>query len=273
MPKTNKFQSIDWLFLLSDIVLVLIAFLYLGLIFFDIFWPLPFLTTDIIIKILTTGFSFLIIGVVLERRRRIDRIQKSLDDILSNFVFGAQYLENRDLVYGELEQLVRSSNESIMALGVRAEAESYFNEIYNAISTRGVIYHRILDGMDINCNLHKHLLELIKLDENVQIVWIPKEKYGNITITEHGCIIAFPAPYKYKLSGLKLPGEKISRMYTQYFMEIYKECIPIQTERSLETLCEDCRSEEITSLSDVKRVIIGELRSQLSTDQYDITDL
>jgi hypothetical protein len=181
----------------------------------------------------------MLVTVVIERAIRLDTIQATLDSILSKYMIGVQYLENLESVVSELERVARQADENIMALGARSTAPRYLEAIQDAVQRRKVIYYRLIDGTHIAHQLHEHLRIMLQ-SENVRIAWTPKEKFGNLTVTEDECIIAFPAPYRHKLSGLRLPGETNSRRWTQYFLEVFSQSQTISEEQSIEILCEKC---------------------------------
>jgi hypothetical protein len=255
----------DPLTLLSDIVLIGAALLSIGVTLLDFLGVLDqvkWLSERVGILTLLS-LSFLLVSIVIERKRRLDTIQNTLDNIIDTYILGAQYLDDSESVTTELERVVRQADEIVMALGARSRAVSYLKAIESAVSQRSVIYYRLLDSTDITHELHEHLQTLVHAP-NVHIAWTPKEKFGNLTVTEHECVIAFPAPYRNKLSGLRLPGDTNSRRYTQYFLEVFSEGLPIRTEHSIEILCERCGSNTAGNVEQIRRILGEELQALAS---------
>jgi hypothetical protein len=268
-------QSEDLLIKVNDIVLFSSAILSIGvslLDFLGVLDELPWLSERVTILILLS-VSFLIISVIIERKTRLDVIQGTLDNIIENYAFGVQYLPDAESVTSELDRIVRQADECIMALGAKSRAKNYLDSIEDAIENRDVVYHRLINGTYIPHELHEHLREILE-DSNVQISWTPREKFGNMTVTERGCILVFPAPYRNRFSGLRLPGETNSRKYTQYFLEVFSRGLPIRTERSIEILCEKCSPQTAGKSEQIRRVIEEELSSSFVEEQNRIhTDL
>ena len=73
--------------------------------------------------------SFLLISVVIERKTRLDVIQYTLDDIIKNYAFGAQYIQDAESVALELERIVRQADECVMAMGAKSRARGYLESI------------------------------------------------------------------------------------------------------------------------------------------------
>jgi hypothetical protein len=228
---------------------------------------LPWLSKRVEILILL-GLSFLLISLVLERKSRLDRIQNTLDNIVSTYVLGTQYLEDSRTVIGELERIARRADETIMSLGSKSSASGYLNAINEAIHQRDVIYYRLISGTHITHELHEHLRSVVHT-ANVQMAWTPKEKFGNLTVTEQECILVFPAPYQNQFSGLRLPGETNSRRYIQYFLEAFSKSFPVRTERSLEVMCEKCSPDTARDVEKIRKVISEEWQSFVSNQGGD----
>ena len=241
MTKAYRQTKADTATVVSDVVLIGSAILSVGVTLLDfvgVLDQIPWLSSRIGVLTLLS-LSFLLVSVVVERKSRLERIQNTLDSILSTYALGAQYLEDFESVMLELERAVRQANENIMALGARSRSPDYLNAIQDAVLRRHVTYYRLIDGPDVAHELHGHLRALIHVS-NVHTAWTPKEKFGNLTVTDQECIIAFPAPYRGKLSGLRLPGETNSRRYSLYFLEAFRGSLAVRTEHSIEAMCEEC---------------------------------
>jgi hypothetical protein len=262
MMRSNK--KIDWLAAANDGVLVgaaIISIMVTLLDFLGILDQVKWLSDRIAILTLLS-LSLLLLSVVVDRKSRLETIQATLDNIVATYSLGVQYLDNAEAVITELERTVRQAGESIMALGAKSTATGYLEAIEMAVSQRSIIYYRLLDRLDTTHELHEHLKKLIHTP-NVQIGWTPREKYGNLTVTEHECVIVFPAPYKNKFSGLRLPGQANSRRYIQHFLEAFSKGIPLRTERSIELLCEKCSCDITRKPDEMKRLLSEEFQAFL----------
>lgn len=252
----------DLLTFISDLVLIGAALISIGVTLLDFLGVLDEVKwlSERVATLTLLSLSFLLVSIVIERKRRLDTIQNTLDNIVTTYTLGVQYLDDAESVTTELERIVRQADETVMALGAKSRAVRYLKAIENAVAQRAIIYYRLLDGDDITHELHEHLQRLVKAP-NVQIAWTPKERFGHLTVTEHECVIVFPAPYRNKLSGLRLPGDMNSRRYTQYFLEAFSESLPIRTERSIEILCEKCGSTTAGNLDEIRRILGEELQA------------
>jgi hypothetical protein len=134
-------------------------------------------------KITLFVLGYLFISIAIERRKRLDYIQATLDAIVNNYSLGAQYLENREAVNEALGRAVRQADETIMAMGSRSTAVKYLKGIQEAVVDRKVRYYRLIEGPEITHELCEHLKALVE-SESTQIIWTPKEKFGNLTVTE-----------------------------------------------------------------------------------------
>jgi hypothetical protein len=251
----------DALAIVNDIVLIGSAIVAIGvslLDFLGVLDQIPWLVGRVPI-ITLLSLSFLLASAVIERRTRIDKIQETLDSIISSYTFGTQYLDDADTVISQLERITRRANESIMALGAKSRAKNYLSAIQEAVLQRRVIHYRLLDGDYIPHELHEHLKEIVHAP-NVQIAWTPREKFGNLLVTENESVMAFPAPYLDKFSGLWLPGQTNSRRYTQYFLEAFSKSLPVRTEKAIEVLCIQCSPATAGKLAGIKRVIEEEFK-------------
>ncbi len=249
---------------INDVVLVssaIIAILVTLLDFLGVLDQIDWLSERVEI-ITLLSISLLLISIVLERRTHLDRIQETLDSLISSYTFGAQYLEDAETVVMQMERVTRRANESIMALGSKSRAIDYLKTIEEAVKHRKVIHYRLLDGTYIRHELHDHLINVIA-EPNVNIAWTYREKFGNLVVTENECVLAFPAPYLNKFSGLWLPGESNSRRYTQYFLEVYSKCLAVRTNKSIEALCLECSPETAGKPVEIKRILEEELKSFL----------
>ncbi|HLO14009.1 MAG TPA: hypothetical protein VK206_04210 [Anaerolineales bacterium] len=215
--------------------------------------------SDFLPKLTLFVLGYLLISLAIERRKRFDTMQSTLDEVLHSYSVGAQYLEDMESVGTALEKLARSADECIMALGSRSQNSTYLANIENAVIGRNVLYYRLIDSSEITHELHIHLKKVI-VDANVQVAWTPKEKFGNLTVSDKDCVIAFPAPYKNQLSGLHLPGETNSRRYSQFFLEAFSKGITLKTEKGIEALCEKCSPNVSGNSTKVQEILIDELQ-------------
>ncbi len=204
--------------------------------------------------------SLLLVNAVVDRKIGINKIQDSLDNIISSYSLGGQYLDDARAVISQLERITRKADEIIMALGAKSRASNYLLSIKEAVFQRNVIHYRLIDGEYIPHSLHEHLIEIIK-SPNVHVAWTPKEKFGNLLLTENGCVIAFPAPYIEKFSGIWLPGEENSRRFAQYFLEVFSKSLPVSTEKAIEVLCMECSPSTAGNILEINRIIEQEIKT------------
>jgi hypothetical protein len=188
----NETHRRDAVTVVNDLVLFGSALLSAGVVLLDslgVLDQIPWLAERIPILALLS-ISFLLASAVIERRTRIEKIQQTLDNIVSSFAFGAQYLDDAAAVTTQLERITRQANESLMALGAKSSAVKYLNSIREAVTQRQVIHHRLLDGDYISHELHEHLGELVGAP-NVYLSWTPREKFGNFVVTENEAVYGF----------------------------------------------------------------------------------
>lgn len=257
----RKEKRIDFVALVSDVIMIGTALLLVGITLLDFVGLLDQLNwlSDRVQVLTLLSLSFLLLSTIIERRSRLDAIQRTLGLIIKNYTFGTRYLDDEKTVVPELERVVQEANETIMALGAKSRASDYLRKIEEAIEQRHTIYYRLIDGTYIPHKLHEHLQRVVA-NPNVQISWTPREKFGNLTVTENECIIVFPAPYL-KFSGLLLPGETNSRRYTQYFLEAFSKALPVRTERAIEVLCDKCSPGTVGNVAEVRQIIEEELEA------------
>lgn len=246
----------DVLTIVSDSVLIGAATLSIGISLLDFLGlldSLPWLAKRVQIMILLST-SFLLLAIVVERKARLDTIQRSLDGLVANTTIGTKYMDDAESVLGELERAAHHATESIMALGGRAKESKYLNAIRDAVNYRHVIHYRLIDGTSIHHELHEHLLSIIDLP-NVKIAWKERGRIGYLMVTENDCIMAFPAPYEERFSGLSLPGTQNCRKYTQYFLEDFSKCIPVEKSETLQALCIDCSPESAGNATAIREIL------------------
>lgn len=249
----------DILTISSDIVLIGAALLSIGtslLDFLGILDGIPWLADRVQVLILLST-SFLLLAIVVERKSRLDAIQRALDGLVANTTIGTKYLDEADHVLNELERAAKHATESIMALGGRAKESKYLNAIKDAVIERNVIYYRLIDGTSIHHELHEHLSSIFQVP-NVKISWKERGKIGYLMVTEKDCIMAFPAPYEERFSGLSLPGTQNCRKYTQYFLEDFSMCIPVERPDALQALCVQCSPESAGNASMIRDILQSE---------------
>lgn len=255
-------RSRNILTILNDFVLVGSAFIAISIVLLDFIGMLDKITwlserVDIITLLI---LSFLLVNAVIDRKIGINKINESLDNIISSYAFGAQYLDDAGAVIPQLERITRKADEIIMALGAKSRASNYLFLIKEAVFQRNVIHYRLIDGEYIPHALHEHLIEIIK-SPIVQLAWTPKEKFGNLLLTENECVIVLPAPYIDKFSGILLPGERNSRRFTHYFLEAFSKSLPVRTEKAIEVLCMQCSPRTAGNVLEITRTIEQEIKT------------
>lgn len=271
--KMSKSNLKDYVNSTNDIILVgsaLIAIVVTLLDFFGVLSNIKWLSERIPIFILL-GISFLLVNVVVERRTYISKIQQTLDNIISTSVFGAQYLEDAVAVVSQIERAVRNAEENIMAVGAKSRAVNYLNAIEDNVLTKRTSYYRLLDGEYITHELHEHLKKLFPIS-NVHIGWTPREKFGNLVVTDKECILVFPGTNIERFSGLWLPGQTNSRRYNHYFLESFSKCLPIRTEKAIEVLCIKCNPDIAGDSTKISQVLEKELKESLTKSSIIVAD-
>jgi len=250
----------DWPSTISDIVLIVSAILAVGITLLDfvglldqVKWLNARLPTITLLAI-----SFVLIATVIDRRTKLARIERLLQQSIDTYVLGVQYLENSSSVISELQDMVRKADEFIMALGAKSTATPYLDQIARKVSSSHITYYRLLTGDHITHDLHVHLDALLNTP-GVQIAWNRSEKYGNLTVSEQQAIVALPTPYWNRFAGIKLPGERNARLYSQYFLEAFAKSVPVRTRRAVEALCETCSPNTARDERQIEQMLRDEL--------------
>jgi hypothetical protein len=161
--------------------------------------------------------------------------------------------------------MVRKADEFIIALGAKSTATPYLDQIAHKVSSGDIIYYRLLTGDHITHDLHVHLDALLNTP-GVQIAWNRSEKYGNLTVSEQQAIVALPTPYWNRFAGLKLPGERNTRLYSQYFLEALAKSVPVRTMRAIEALCETCSPHTSRNERQIEQILRDELAASVSRE-------
>jgi hypothetical protein len=261
MKKTER----DWPSTISDIVLIVSALLavaitllhFIGLLD-QVKWLNARLPTITLLAI-----SFVMFATVIDRHTKLARIERLLQQSMDTYVLGVQYLKDSSSVIAELQDMVRKAEEFIMALGAKSTATPYLQQITDRASSGEIIYYRLLTGDHITHNLHIHLDFLLNTP-GVHIAWNRSEKYGNLTVSEQQAIVALPTPYWNKFAGIKLPGERNARLYSQYFLEALAKSVPVRTKRAIEALCETCSANTTRYEQQIEQILRDELAASVS---------
>jgi len=255
-----KKKEQDWPSMISDIVLIGSAALlvgitlshFVGLLDQDSWLTARFPTITLL------AISFVLGATVIDRHYKLARIQRLLQQSIDTYVLGVQYLEDRSSVIGELEDMVRKADEFIMALGAKSTASPYLEGIASKVSSGQIIYYRLLTGHHITHGLHTHLDALLNRPD-VHFAWNRSEKYGNLTVSEQQAIVALPTPYRNRFAGLKLPGERNGRLYSQYFHLAFRKSVPVRTKRAIQVLCEKCSPDTARDERQIEQILRDEL--------------
>jgi hypothetical protein len=187
-------------------------------------------------------------------------VKATLEGILLSYTFGVQFLENAESVNTELARAIQRAEDTVFALGARSKSPEYFKAIEEAVNTRHVTYHRLINADHIPHELHEHLDGLLFIP-NVRFSWTPKEKFSNLTVTENECILVFPAPTSDVLSGLKLPSKENSQRYRRYFFEASEASITIGTREAVMCMCEKCSPQTARNPQEIKRKLLAEFQN------------
>jgi hypothetical protein len=188
-------------------------------------------------------FILLAVGVVLatsfaERVSFLRSIRDGVAKLVDASALGHRYLDT-DQAPGELERLVDTARETILAAGSRSMAASYLRRLAGRVKKEGVQYSRLLAGRRITHELHEHLVSLVG-HESVHVAWNPNEKYGSFTVSEAEVFLALPVPLPEQFAGLKLTGPEHSVRYSAVFALGFNEGLQIRNARSLQILCDRC---------------------------------
>lgn len=250
----------DWPSIISEFVLIVSAILAVGITLLDfvglldqVKWLNAHLPTITLLAI-----SFVLIVTVIDRHTKLARIERLLQQSIDTYVLGVQYLEDSSSVINELQDMVRKADEFIMALGAKSTATPYLDQITHKVSSGDITYYRLLTGDHITHDLHVHLDALLNTP-GVQIAWNRSEKYGNLTVSEQQAIVTLPTPYWNRFAGLKLPGERNTRLYSQYFLEAFAKSVPVRTNRAIEALCETCSPNTSRNERQIEQILRDEL--------------
>ena len=194
---------------------------------------------DTLLILVLVSLGLLMIAIVIERRVRLDTLNDQLKNLTTHLEPDTRYLSDIESVSGVLRNIVRRCSENILCIGALSSDKIYLKLIEDAVKKRDAIYYRVVDGDHIYHPMHQHLAALLAVDK-VYIGYIDREKYGNITVTDIGAVIAFPSPHIGKLTGLFLSNPSMTSPYMQHVLVAYGACSPM-TEKKLNDLCEKCR--------------------------------
>ena len=224
----------------SDLLLCVIGILSVVVSVRSILSPPKSITgLDTLLILVLVSLGLLMIAVVIERRVRLDALNDQLKNLTAQLEPDTKYLSDIESVSGVLRDIVQRCSENIFCIGALSSDKTYLKLIEDAVKKRDVIYYRVVDGDHIYHPMHQHLLALLAADK-VYIGYIDREKYGNITVTDVGAVIAFPSPHVGKLTGLFLSNPSMTSPYMQHVLVAYGACSPM-TEEKLNDLCEKCR--------------------------------
>lgn len=180
------------------------------------------------------------IAIVVERRLRLDRLNYQLEELTTHLEPDSKYLPDQSSVGKALRDIVQRSSENIFCIGALGSDRPYLKMIEDAVKNRGAIYYRVVNGDHIYHPMHQHLTALLA-EDRAFIGYIDREKFGNMTVTDAGAVIAFPSPYADKLTGLYLSKPSMASPYLQHELVAYGACSAM-TEQKLTELCEKCRT-------------------------------
>lgn len=192
-------------------------------------------------RIILLAVAVVLLTSFVERLTVLRSIKTDLSLLRNSGHVGARYLTDSDSVLRQLQVLVDSASEKILALGAKSTAIAYLERISRKVTDGDVTYSRLLTGDHITHELHQHLLGLINLTL-VNVGWNYSEKYGNLTVSEREVLLAIPTPHPNRFRGLKLVGPEQAGLFSEVFWEAFREGMNLNNPRSLEILCEECGS-------------------------------
>lgn len=231
----------------ADLLLVAVGVFSVGISVMSLLAP-PTTVTALaqVLSIMLAALGLLLVAAVVERRARLDKLNKKFDDFLSQLEPESKYLPDMKSVRDALHAIVSTCSGTIYSIGALSSDRSYLNAISDAVKERDVVYYRVVIGNHIYHPMHLHLLSLLG-NGSTYIGWLEREKYGNITVTDKGAVLAFPSPRVDRLTGLSL-SVKVATPYGQQVLNAYHAAAPV-TEGKLAELCEKCRSEGLRGSS------------------------
>jgi hypothetical protein len=208
-------------------------------------------TTGTLLSLILAALGLLLIAAVIERRIRLDKLNEHMEDLMTRLEPDSTYLVDSQSVSDSLFKIVRACSESVLCIGALSSDTVYLREIENAVKGRGIVYYRVINSDHIYHPMHRHLLSLLN-HRNTNIRWVRREKYGNVTVTDKGAVLAFPSPYAEKLTGLLLSQPSIAAPYIQLVLAVYAACEPV-TESKLRKLCVKCRSAQVPTTDTMRQ--------------------
>jgi hypothetical protein len=195
---------------------------------------------DTLLSLMLAALGLLLIAAVIERRVRLDKLSQQIQDLMVHLEPGSTYLADSRSISDALHKIVETCSETILCIGALSSDRDYLRAVEDAVKRREVPYYRVINSDHIYHPMHEHLLALME-NPNTNIRWVEREKYGNITVTDKGAVLAFPSPYPDKLTGLLISLPSMVSPYIQLVLAVYAVCEPV-TESKLRELCEKCRS-------------------------------
>ncbi len=175
-----------------------------------------------------------------ERDLRLSSAWKIADTLNLDLTL-IRFLRNAATVTEELEEVVLGAGEQIKVIGSKSRHEPYLAAIETAVKGGSVWYDRLLCGKDISHQLHTHLRRLID-HPKVTVRTTKKPYFGNLTVTDHDCVLVLPAPQVNEFYGIRFTGHTQSLRFSDYFSTVfqaYKEASDqVQDEARLRGLCE-----------------------------------
>lgn len=190
--------------------------------------------------------GLLLLSRFVDERIKLDQVLTELGDLRQETAGhqGYSYIDRPDAVERTLGRAAQTTNESLVAIGGRSQAEGYLLEILNAVKDRSVEHIRLLDGSRVSHVMHTHCQEL--LDEgSSSISWTPHEKFLNMTVVDDGVFIALPGPRKTTFSLLAFSSASAIRRYYAYVYSASESGLAIRNGDSLKILCEECGNKEL----------------------------
>jgi hypothetical protein len=201
-------------------------------------WHLPWFN-DRLNTLILLSVGVVLLTTLVERITVLRKVETDVSFLAASQRFGARYLEDSEAVLRGLHVLVGTATEKILASGGKSTAIPYLERISRKVKDDDLEYRRLLAGDHITHELHTHLGALIGLP-TASVAWNYSEKYGNMTISERGVIIAIPTPNPRRFRGLALNGFDYVAQFSDVFWGAFNQGITLRTTRSLEILCEQC---------------------------------
>ena len=153
-----------------------------------------------------------------------------------------ELIDGSDEIINKMVATVRNAKRYIYAIGGRSRNELYLDTIKEKVSNGNIRYVRIITGDHILHALCRHLNILYG---SLEIGYLPKDKYGNVLVTDNVTVIALPSP-KVKLldKGLIIIDSRVAADYREYIVELLGRSEKNVSLEFIKSLCKECNKSD-----------------------------